>query len=331
MSEPFVSIVTPVYNTDKYLAECMENVLAQSYRNWEYLIVNNRSTDKSLEIAESYAKKEPRIKIQTNDEFLSMMKNLNHAMRLISPESKYCKVVHADDWLFPECVARMVEVAEAHPSVAIVGSYRLEEDRVTLDGLPAKVNCFDGREICRGQLLGHPYLFGSPTSLLLRSDVIRNRDPFYDETSLQSDKGACYEILKEHDFGFVHQVLTFTRRHNESMTAVSQRINAQRKIPSLKKYGPYFLTGSEFQQAKEHALNGYYTLLARGFWELRGREFFRHHKETFRQMGETMSWVKLCKEAALQMLDLRNTARLIRRGIVSRGKDNPPEPHGRLT
>jgi glycosyltransferase involved in cell wall biosynthesis len=318
MPEPFVSIVTPVYNTDKYLAECMESVLAQTYRNWEYLIVNNRSTDASLEIAEFYARKEPRIKIQTNDEFLSMMKNLNHSMRLISPESKYCKVVHADDWLFPECVARMVEVAEAHPSVAIVGAYRLEEDRVTLDGLPAKANSFDGREICRGQLMGHPYLFGSPTSLLLRSDVIRNRDPFYDETSLQSDKGACYEILKEHDFGFVHQVLTFTRRHNESMTAAAQRINAQRKIPSLKKYGPFFLTASEFQQAKKRAIDGYHAHLVRGFFELKGRDFFRHHKEAFSQLGETISWVKLGKAAISQLLNMKDTAWLIKRGIAAR-------------
>jgi glycosyltransferase involved in cell wall biosynthesis len=82
MSEPLVSIVTPVYNTDKYLAECIESVLAQTYKNWDYLIVNNRSTDKSLEIAESYARKEPRIRIHTMSEFLSLMKNWNHAMRL---------------------------------------------------------------------------------------------------------------------------------------------------------------------------------------------------------------------------------------------------------
>ncbi|HID65334.1 MAG TPA: glycosyltransferase family 2 protein, partial [Anaerolineae bacterium] len=112
-SQPLVSVVTPVYNAEPYLAECIESVLAQTYENWEYIIVNNCSTDHSLEIARHYAQQDARIHIHNNDEFLKQFQNWNHAMRQISPESKYCKVVHADDWLFPECLARMVEVAEA--------------------------------------------------------------------------------------------------------------------------------------------------------------------------------------------------------------------------
>ena len=54
----------------------------------------------------------------------------------MSPRSRYCKVVHADDWIFPECVERMVGLVEKHPTVAMVGAYRLEETYVSLDGLP---------------------------------------------------------------------------------------------------------------------------------------------------------------------------------------------------
>jgi glycosyltransferase involved in cell wall biosynthesis len=323
MSEPLVSIVTPVYNTEKYLAECIESVLAQTYRNWDYLIVNNRSTDRTLEIAESYARKEPRIRIHDNSDFLSLMKNWNHAMLLVHPQSKYCKVVHADDWLFPECVARMVEVAENFPSVGIVGAYRLEEDRISLEGLPAKQNFFDGRDICRGQLMGQPYLFGSPTSLLVRSDIIRKKNPFYDETTLEADKEACYEILKQYDFGFAHQVLTFTRRHNESITAGAQRVKVPRRIPTLKKFGPFFLSETEFQQAKEHEIKKHYTLLANGLLQLRGKEFLRPHKEAFKRMGESIDWTRLSKEIALQMLDLRTAFRLMRQGFNARRSGKP--------
>ena len=49
--EPLVSVVTPVYNGEASLAKCIDSVLAQTYRNFEYLIVNNCSTDRSLEIA----------------------------------------------------------------------------------------------------------------------------------------------------------------------------------------------------------------------------------------------------------------------------------------
>ncbi len=61
----------------------------------------------------------------SNDSLLDIIANHNRAFCLSSPSSRYCKIVSADDWLFPECLERMVELAEAHPSVGIVGSYQL--------------------------------------------------------------------------------------------------------------------------------------------------------------------------------------------------------------
>jgi glycosyltransferase involved in cell wall biosynthesis len=133
---PLVSIVTPVYNGETCLAECIESVCAQTYPNWEYVIVDNRSTDRSREIAENHAGKDPRIRIHVNETFLPLMQNWNHALRQISESSKYCKVVLADDRLFTECVSSMVKVAEDNPRAGIVGSYRLEENQVNLDGIP---------------------------------------------------------------------------------------------------------------------------------------------------------------------------------------------------
>ncbi len=73
---PLVSIVTPVYNGEKFLAEAIESVLGQTYPNWEYTIVENCSIDHTLEIAQSYAIKDKRIRIYENQELLPLEKIL---------------------------------------------------------------------------------------------------------------------------------------------------------------------------------------------------------------------------------------------------------------
>jgi len=321
-TQPLVSVVTPVYNAERYLAECIESVLAQTYQNWEYVIVNNCSTDHSLEIARFYARRDQRIRIHDNDVFLNQIQNLNHALRQISPESKYCKEVHADDWLFPECLSRMVEVAEAHPSVGIVGSYRLEEDRVTLDGLPYPSTVVSGREVCRLTLLGRLYVFGAPTSLLRRSADIRSREAFYDDSTIQADKKTCYETLQHADFGFVHQVLTFTRRHNESMTSAIHRFQTRRlgTLMYLKQYGPIFLTPAEYTQRWNQELDSYYRFLAKSAFETRDKEFWVYHKAGLAELGHPFSRAWFAKAVFLKLLNLKDTLSQIRYALKAKRK-----------
>jgi glycosyltransferase involved in cell wall biosynthesis len=304
-SQPLVSVVTPVYNGEKYLAECIESVLAQTYDNWEYIIVNNCSTDRTLEIAQHYAQQDDRIRIQTNEELLPIMPNWNHALRQISPKSKYCKVVHADDWLFPECIKEMVKVAEANPSVGLVGSYALKGDKVYCDGLPYPSTVVPGREICRLSLLGGGfYVFGSPTSLLLRSDIIRRRPIFYDESltsrgmsNIFADVEACYEVLQEADFGFVHQVLTYTRLHEESQTSLHWKYNTRvlGAIAVLRKYGPTCLSQPEYEKRLVQWLQGYYKFLGQSVLDRQEKGFWDYHKEEFGKLGFSLSRIKLIK------------------------------------
>src|SRR5882762_4604970 len=129
-TQPLVSIVTPVYNGAEFLAECIESVLAQTYQNWDYTIVDNCSTDGTGEIARRYVAKDSRIRLHENQKFLRAIPNHNNAFRHISPNSKYCKVVFGDDWIFPECIEQMVAVAEEHPSIGIVSAYALEGKKV---------------------------------------------------------------------------------------------------------------------------------------------------------------------------------------------------------
>ncbi len=295
--QPLVCIVTPVYNTEKYLAECIESVLAQTYENWEYLIVDNCSTDRSLEIAQSYALNEPRICIHNNKEHLGMIQNWNSALRQISPVSKYCKIVHADDWLFKECIGKMVEVAEIDPQISMVGSYRLEETQVTCDGLPYPSTVVSGKEVCRLTLRSRYYFFGTPTNLLIRSDLVRTRKSFYNEDNIHCDTEICYDLLRDTDFGFVHSVLSFTRRHNETNTTFTKKLNTflAGDLIVIVKYGPFYLSDKECKEKIKKYLKKYYTYLAINLIKFREEEFWIFHRKELEKLGYTISYLKLCK------------------------------------
>lgn len=312
--EPLVSIFTPAYDAELYIRECIESVLEQTYTNWEYLIVNNCSTDNTLEIAKKYAKMDKRIIIHNNKDFLSQMKNCNHGLRQINPNSKYCKIIHADDWLYPECIEKMVSIAEKNPKIGIVSSYRLDEKTVNLCGLPPRKNIFSGKEICRRHLLGEFYLFGSPSSLLIRTDIIEKQDPFYDETNVHADVDACFRILSDWDFGFVHQVLSYTRRHNESSTSIAKKIYTEdiHILKYFKKYGHQYLNTYEFNKTEKIFLKNYYYFLSKRICEFKKLTFWKYHQEELRKMGVSINWLKLSFFILVQLLNLRDTYHLIR-------------------
>ena len=319
-SQPFVSVVTPVYNAEKYLGECIESVLGQTFQNWEYVIVNNCSTDRSLEIIEHCARKDNRIRVHNNDTFLNQIQNWNNSMLQISPESKYCKVIHADDWLFPECLEQMVEVAEANPTVGIVGSYRLDEMWVKCDGLHYPSTVVSGKKICRSTLRREIFVFGSPTSLLIRSDIVRQRKPFYNGLFLHADTEACYDILQNCDFGFVHQVLSYTRRHNESQTTFAKKnlTNLLEYQAMLKKYGPLLFNSREYRKILKLETKMYYIILARNILKLRDMALWNFHMNGLRKLGHKLSIPRLLTAVVLVAIDkILNPKRTVREMIIS--------------
>jgi glycosyltransferase involved in cell wall biosynthesis len=294
--QPFVSVITPVYNGEKYLKECIESVLAQSFQNFEYVIQNNSSSDRTLEIAEKYAKSDSRVKVYSTEKMLPMIKNWNDSLNKMSPESKWCKIIHADDLLYPQCIEKMIDIGIQNPNIGIVGSYALLGDKVKFDGLSIDNFIVSGRELGRLTFKRKLFLFGSPTTLLYRSDIIKKRNPFYNDTYLHADTEACYDILQNYDFGFVHQVLSYTRLHNESQTELLSKkynTNLVEYLGMLKKYGLIYFSTDEYHSLINKNLRMYYVFLAKNIFQMRKSEFRDYQIKTINKMGFSFSIWKL--------------------------------------
>jgi hypothetical protein len=200
--------------------------------------------------------------------------------------------------MFPECLERMVSLAEANPSVGIVGAYGHQGQVVLWVGVPYADNVLSGREICRRRLLGGPYVFGTATSLMYRADLVRSRDPFYNEANMHAaDSEACFDALKTCDFGFVHQVLTFSRVREGSLLQASLELNAAAADTMLElvAFGPQYLNAEEYAATLSKSIAKYYDFLATSLPRRRGEEFWDFHKEMLQKSGVSFSWWALAR------------------------------------
>lgn len=128
---PRVSVLLPVYNGARYVRDAIDSILGQSYRDFEFLIINDGSTDGTREILDSLV--DPRVRVfHKHNEGLG--KTLNRGLKLATGE--YVARIDADDAAEPERLKRQVEYLESHPDIAVLGT-------------ALKVSYSDGTEVIR--------------------------------------------------------------------------------------------------------------------------------------------------------------------------------------
>lgn len=304
-TQPLVSVVTPVHNGGPFLAECLESVLHQTHGAFEHIIVDNASSDDTRDIAERYAARDRRIRVLSNATKLSMVENWNRAMEQVSETSAYCKVLHADDLLYPQCLEKMVGIAERNPQVGVVGSLRLRGDRIECEGLPRDREIFSGVEIAR--LFIRQEVFGfAPTACLIRSDLVRARRPFYPARYLHTDLAAYFDLLDQVDFGFIHEVLFFSREHADSITTTVAEVRQtliREWLFLLQDYGLRYFTRAELDELEDKHLRRWYRLLVRGAITGRGRDFLNYHLAGLREARKAPDARSLGRAMAAEVAD----------------------------
>jgi len=119
MKKPLVSIIMGVYNDDTTLVRCLESIMNQTYTEWEFIICNDGSTDKTADILEDYHNKDSRIKVLHNTENMRLAATLNRCLEIANGE--YVARMDADDECIPERIEKQVEYLEGHKNVDCVG------------------------------------------------------------------------------------------------------------------------------------------------------------------------------------------------------------------
>ena len=295
MNEPLVSVVTPYYNSATYLAQCIESVLAQTYSRLEYILSDNCSTDGSEKIAQRYARRDPRIRLVRQSQFLSQVQHYNRALAEISEDSAYCKIVQADDWIFPGCLQAMVQAFAQSDSVGLVSSYDLKGDTLRGSGYPYGTPFLPGKEMARLYLRTGIYVFGSPSTVMYRSSLVRKHNPFYQDFLLHEDTEKCMEILEHWDFGFVHQVLAYLRVDNESISSAVRSYQPEMldRYIMVQRYAAKFLDSAEATALQRESKHTYYSVLAEEALRVRGPRFWQYHRSGLRTLNETLNLCSL--------------------------------------
>ncbi|CAG9932790.1 glycosyltransferase family 2 protein [Candidatus Nitrotoga arctica] len=108
--KPSISICIPTYNGEKYLAQCLDSVRAQTYSDFEVLVVDDCSSDTTFEIASEYATRDSRIRVLRNERNLGLVHNWNHCIELTQGE--WIKFVFQDDLIAPTCLERMLHAVQ---------------------------------------------------------------------------------------------------------------------------------------------------------------------------------------------------------------------------
>ena len=139
-----VSIVTPAYNAHRFIGECIESVIAQSYQNWELIIIDDGSTDETVDIIQQYVNRDYRIILFSNEINIGASKSRNIAIK--EAKGDYIAFLDSDDIWLPKKLEIQMELMDRESIAMCYSNYEIiDEDGYVINQFkaPIKVNYQD--------------------------------------------------------------------------------------------------------------------------------------------------------------------------------------------
>ncbi|MBS1778697.1 MAG: glycosyltransferase family 2 protein [Bacteroidetes bacterium] len=214
-SAPLVSVLMTSYCREKYIANAIESVLASTYVNFELIIVDDGSTDKTLEIAKDYAAKDKRVKVFINEKNLGDYPNRNKAASLAN--GKYLKYIDSDDYIYPHGLQVLVSMMEAYPEAGWGLCSLIQDIRQPFPLLLSPKEAYEYNY--RGPGLFHK----APLSSIIRKDIFDQIGGF-SEIRMVGDFDMWHKLAQKHPVLLMPDGIVWYREHNE------QEINSRKKF-----------------------------------------------------------------------------------------------------
>ncbi|MBN1765533.1 MAG: glycosyltransferase family 2 protein [Sedimentisphaerales bacterium] len=212
MSDPLVSITSAFYNEEHYLLDMVKSVFAQTFTDWELILLDDGSTDRSLELAKSI--NDPRVRVYTNGTNIGRSKSLNKITTLA--RGKYIARFDADDMCGTTRIQREVDFLESHPEVDVVscGAILLDSDDNPMGHRYAAPT---HEEICRNP---SRYIRMNHPGVLARKTWFEN-NPYDESISISVDANLWFRTYQHSTFANIPDTL-FYYRFDKSFNLVKQ-------------------------------------------------------------------------------------------------------------
>lgn len=197
-SGPLISVGIPFFNAEKFLADAIESVFNQSYKNWQLILLDDGSTDNSLEIAKHFSQKDSRVTIVTDGKNKGLAARLNELVQLSN--GTYVARMDADDIMHPNRLKRQIAILESRPAIDVLGTnaYVIDEDNLVF-GCRYKEN--NGLQEVES--------FIHPTIMAKKQWFIDNP---YDEKAIRiEDAELWYRTKNKNNFMIINKPLLFYR------------------------------------------------------------------------------------------------------------------------
>jgi glycosyltransferase involved in cell wall biosynthesis len=255
---PIVSVCIPLYNSELHLADTIRSVLAQSLEDFELIIVDDCSTDQSVEVARSFA--DPRIRLYVNDKNRGAAENWGRACGLAS--GTFVKLLCGDDIIYPNCLALQVEAfGDLGSGVALVAARRdiIDSDgRVVLArrGLAGMPTVLRGDDAIRRAVRSGTNPFGEPACVLMRKDHLVRAGAFRPVTQYMMDLDMWCRLLSYGDLYAIREPLAAFRLQNQSWShavARYQSVHAHAFFFELRRDLPDLISGWDVLQGSLRA------------------------------------------------------------------------------